>query len=118
VIGKPILRRAKARRDLEAASDYYEVEAGPDVAARLLDAVQAAHEMIGRHPKAGSPRYGQETGIAGLRSRPVPRFPYLIIYVELQHSIEVWRVLHSHSDIPATLRQGASEHEPDAGEDP
>ena len=114
---KPVLRRAESRRDLEEASDFYEAEAGPDVAARLLEAVRAVHDAIGRHPKAGSPRYGREAGITGLRSRRVPRFPYLIFYLELPDSIEVWRILHDQSDIPARLRQGEVAHEPDANSD-
>lgn len=113
MISKPVLRRAQARRDLEAASDYYEAEAGPDVAARLLDAVRTTHEAISRHPKAGSPRYGQTAGIVGLRSRRVNRFPYLVFYVELRDSIEIWRVLHAHSDIPAKLRQAGAGQDPD-----
>jgi toxin ParE1/3/4 len=101
---KPLLRRAESRRDLEAISDYYEAEAGTDVAARFLEAVRATHEKIGRHPGAGSLRHGREAGIVGLRSRLVPRFPYLIFYIELEDSMEVWRVPHAHSDIPARLR--------------
>lgn len=108
--GKPIFRRARSRSDLEAATDFYETEAGPEVASRFLDAVEAMHEAIGRHPKAGSARYGYETGIAGLRSRPVPRFPYLIFYVEAPGRIEILRVLHAQSDIPAWLREAEGGH--------
>jgi toxin ParE1/3/4 len=114
---KPVFRRARSRRDLEAATDYYEVEAGPLVAARFLAAVESVHEAIGHHPKAGSLRYSHETGIHGIRSRPVPRFPYLVIYVELHERIEVWRVLHAQSDIPTWLRQADTEDDPGADRD-
>ena len=104
---KPVLRRAQSRLDVEAASDFYEAEAGPAVAERLLAAVQQTHEAIGRHPRAGSTRFGRDTGVAGLRSRRVPRFPYLVFYVELPDAVEVWRVLHDKSDIPHQLREGS-----------
>ena len=111
---KPVFRRALARRDLETASDYYEAKGGPDLGARFLDAVQEANGRIGRYPGAGSQHYGREAGISGLRSRPVRRFPYLILYVETHDSIEIWRVLHSHSDIPARLLEEEIWYDPEA----
>jgi toxin ParE1/3/4 len=107
------VRKQAGHRDLEIATDYYDIEGGPDIADRFLDAVQETHDRISRHPRAGSLRYGRDIGIAGLRSRPAPRFPYLIFYIETRNHIEVSRVLHSHSDIPARLREGKTGHEPE-----
>jgi toxin ParE1/3/4 len=39
-----------------------------------------------------------------LRSRALKGFPYLIFYVERENQIDVWRVLHSHRDIPSRMR--------------
>jgi toxin ParE1/3/4 len=43
--------------------------------------------------------------IAGLRSRRVARFPYLVFYVEQEDHLEVRRVLHAKRDIPTWLEE-------------
>ena len=100
---KPVLRRKSARIDIEVAADHYEQEAGQDVALRFADAVEAAFRVIGERPGTGSSLWAERLGIAGLRSRAVARFPYLIFYSEHEEHVEVWRVLHARRDIPATL---------------
>lgn len=102
---KPSLRRAQARRDIDQAIDYYLAEAGERVALRFLDALEATIRGLERAPAAGSPRYAYELGIAGLRSRLLKRFPYIVFYVERDDHIEVWRVLHAKTDIPAWLQE-------------
>jgi len=42
------------------------------------------------------------------RHRPshlLPRYPYLVFYVEHADHIDVWRVLHGQRDIPAWMRE-------------
>jgi toxin ParE1/3/4 len=106
VSNKPLLRRRAARLDTEAASDYYEQEAGPDVARRFLEAVRASLDSIRDRPGAGSLRYADMLGIRGLRSRPVTGFPHLVFYLEEDAHIEVVRILHARSDIPTRLTEG------------
>jgi toxin ParE1/3/4 len=62
--------------------------------------------LIATRPAAGSPPYGQELGLPGLRHRRLRRFPYLVFYVEREDHIDVWRVLHAQRDIPVRLRVG------------
>ena len=100
---KIVLRRRSARLDLDQAADHYEGDAGPDVALRFVDAVESAYRTIGERPSAGSSLWAEQLGIAGLRSRPVAHFPYLIFYLEEDEHIEVWRVLHARRDIPTSL---------------
>ena len=102
---KPVIPRQHARRDTEEAVDHYLAIAGAKTALRLIDALQRAYAQIARHPGSGSPRYAQELGLAGLRSWPLKRFPYLVFYVERDDHIDVWRVLHGERDIPAWLRE-------------
>ncbi len=102
---KPVVPRERARRDVEDAVDYYADEAGARVALRFIDALERAYLAIGRHPAAGSPRYGQELDLPGLRSRRLLRFPYMVFYVERQDHIDVWRVLHVQRDIPAGFQE-------------
>lgn len=100
---KPVLRRGSARVDIDSAADYYEREAGSDTALRFVDAVEATVRAIADQPSAGSSVWSERLRIAGLRSRPVTKFPYLVFYIEQEDYIEVRRVLHSKRDIPAWL---------------
>jgi toxin ParE1/3/4 len=102
---KPVIPRDEARRDVEAAIDFYATEAGEAIALRFIDAVEAAYEAIRRHPATGSPRYGHELGLPGLRSQLLKGYPYLIFYVERDSHVDVWRVLHAQRDIPAWLQE-------------
>jgi toxin ParE1/3/4 len=104
VSDKPIVLREAARRDIDAALDHYSAQAGEVVALGFVDELEHAFRDIGRHPAAGSPRYGHELELPGLRTWPVRRFPYLIFYVERAEDVDVWRVLHARRDIPAWLQ--------------
>jgi toxin ParE1/3/4 len=48
-------------------------------------------------------RVAYELVIPDLRCWPLPHFPYLLMYVERDAAIDVWRVLHTRRDIPSTL---------------
>lgn len=106
---KPALRRAEARRDIEAASDYYEDRAGREVASRFLEAVRKSFGILGSRPRSGSPRPGHDFKIAGLRNHKVGRFPFLIFYVKHEDCIEVWRILHARSDLREHFAEGDEE---------
>ena len=98
-----VIPRPVALRDAEAAVDYYSREAGPDLAYRFIDALRMTYARIGDSPDIGSPRLGQSLAIPALRTRPIPGFPYVVCYQTLDSGIDVWRVLHAQSDIPAHL---------------
>jgi len=102
---KPVIPREAARRDVEAAIDYYATEAGGAVALRFINALESAYRAIGRHPATGSPRYGLALGLPGLRGRLLKGYPYLIFYIERDSHVEVWRVLHAQRDIPSWLHE-------------
>ena len=75
----------------------------------LIDAVEQAYAHLSRTPASGSPRYAHELNLPGLRSWPVPGYPYLVFYVERNNHIDIWRLLHGQRDIPAWME------EPDQG---
>ena len=102
---KPIVPRALANRDVEAAVDYYGFEAGQWIALGFIDALAQAYDHIAGHPATGSPRYAQELALPGLRHWPVKGYPYLVFYIERADIIEVWRVLHAKRDIPAWMQE-------------
>jgi toxin ParE1/3/4 len=100
VTPKPIHLRQLARTDVDAAVDYYAREAGVDTAIGFVDALQAAFDLLGRHPQSGSLRYAYELELPDLRSIALKRYPYYVFYRDHSDHIDVWRVLHARRDIP------------------
>jgi toxin ParE1/3/4 len=100
---KPILLRRRAEDDIDAAIAHYLTEAGAEIAADLIDQLEKVLQNISRQPALGSPRYGHELRIAGLRHWVMKRCPYLIFYVEKERHIEVGRVLHERRDLLSML---------------
>ncbi len=102
---RPVVLRERARRDIDEAIEHYLAEAGPAVALAFINALENTHRRIGERPEIGSPRYAHELGIPGLRFRSVERFPYLVLYVEGEAEVDIWRILHGARDIPAWMRE-------------
>lgn len=105
---KPVVPRDLARRDVDNAIAFYLDEATAQAALGFIDALERAYSHISRYPGTGSPRYGHELGLPGLRSWPLTRYPYLLFYVEQADHIDLWRVLHGQSDIPAWMRESGA----------
>lgn len=103
---KPVIPRALARQDVEAAVSYYLSEEAEQAALGFIDALEQAYTHIGRHPQTGSPRYSHELDLPGLRSWPLKRYPQIVFYIERDDHIDVWRVLHGMRDIPQWARDG------------
>lgn len=104
---KPVVLRQKAEQDIGEAVEHYRAEAGEAVGLKLIGELERVLTRMGSHPGAGSSRYAHDLGLPGLRFQLLRRFPYLVFYVEQDNSIDVWRVLHGHRDVPAWLRDGA-----------
>lgn len=100
---KPVVPRAAARADVDAAVDHYVAEAGPEVALGFIDALERTYSAIGEAPAIGSPRWAHELNLPGLLSRRVKDYPWLVFYVEAEASVDVWRVLHAKRDIPVWM---------------
>lgn len=103
---RPLIRRELADRDAEEAIRHYRVEAGVDVALDFVAALDVAYATVAGHPSLGSPRYGEELGLPGLRHWPLKRFPYLVFYVERSEQVELWRILHGPRDVRTTIQEG------------
>lgn len=97
---KPLVVQRRAMRDLEAARAWYASHA-PHAAPAFADAVDQGLLHLREHPATGSPRYGQQLGMHGLRSWALTRHPYTVLYFEHADRITVVRVLHQSRDIPA-----------------
>lgn len=101
----PVIPRKLAVSDIEAAVDYYLIEAGEKTALGFIDALEKAFGHISRRPASGSPRYAHELGLPGLRFRPLKRYPCLIFHIERENHVDVWRVPHEARDIPAWMQE-------------
>lgn len=102
---KPVIPRELANQDVEGALDRYLGEGAEQAASGFIDSLESAYAHISRHPATGSPRYAHELNLPGLRFWPLARYPYLVFYVEQEHHIDVWRVLHGSRDIPVWLQE-------------
>ncbi len=100
---KPVIPRAVARRDINDAVDHYAGTAGVRVALQFIGALEDAFRMIGDNPAIGSLRYAHELDLPGLRCRTQRGCPYSIYYLDRASHVDVWRVLHSHRDLPVWL---------------
>ena len=100
---KAVVPRAAAEQDVDDALTYYLNQDAGQAALGLIDALEQAYDHIGRNPAIGSPRYAHDLNLPGLRAWPLGRYPYVVFYVERDDHVDVWRVLHAQSDIPAWM---------------
>lgn len=100
---KPVVLRQRASEDIDAALGYYLDEAGSETAIEFVHRLETVVANISKHPELGSPRYGHELQVPGLRHIAMKNFPYVVFYIERELFIEVERVLHSRMDIPSWL---------------
>jgi len=101
---EPVELRQLAVADIEQVIDHYRDIADPDTAERFIDALSQAVNRISHHPSIGSLRFAYELGLPELRCWPLQRFPYLVFSMEAADTVQVWRGLHAHSDIPSWLQ--------------
>ena len=102
-MARAVRLRELAAADLDAATEFHRREYGEQVALELIDAVEQGVRRISRSPQLGSLHFAVELGIPDLRAWPLPRVPYIVFYVVTDVEIDVWRILHSRRDLPATL---------------
>ena len=101
---KPVIQSFHAQADIKVATAYYEHEADTQTAIDFIDTLEEAVKHISLWPASGSLRFAELLGLRGVRSYSLRRFPYIIFYIEHLDHIDIWRVLHGHRDIAATLR--------------
>jgi len=111
VTGKSLIRRERARRDLEEAADYYFAEGGEALELRFIDAIEHTLNLIADRPAIGSLRYAHVLQRNDLRCFPAKRFQYLVFYIEFPDRIDVLRILHGRRDIPAILQATSGDND-------
>lgn len=95
--------RSRASLDIDDAIEHLRGSAGDDIAHAWVDALESALRTIARSPNAGSLQLGYELGIPELRMWGLERFDHVVFHVAIGDRIDVWRVLHSRRDVPATF---------------
>lgn len=93
--------RPNGSEDLDSQLDYYETEAGIDLALRFLGAVEEAIQFLYQHPEAGSQRDFENSRLKGIRSWPVPGFDAIRLYYDRpdENTLRVVRILHGKRDL-------------------
>lgn len=100
-----IVPRALAEQDVLDAVDFYLAEAGEKAALKFIDALERAYRLIAERPNVGSSRYAHDLDLPELRGWGLRGFPYIIFYVPRGDHIDVWRVMHAATDIPAWMQE-------------
>jgi len=97
--------------DLLKQVDYYRDHAGPEVAERYVDAVEATLQELANTPGLGRPRFRDWPELAGIRSWRVqkPYHRHLIFYRGDDKTLTAERVVHGARDLPRRLLQSPYE---------
>lgn len=99
-----VIRRRRARLDIEEAAFWYALEADAAVAEQFVAAVETGMHHVAEHPSTGSMRYAEYGVQAGLRFWSLHGFPWLIFYHVDGEVVNVLRVLHAKRDLPRWLQ--------------
>ena len=82
---------AEADAELQEAASWYDRHR-PGLGLRFLESVGAIVRQIADSPSAGSPVPG--VADRAIRRRPLPRFPYHLVYLKLPERIQILAVAH------------------------
>lgn len=94
--------RPAARRDADAAQDWYD-EAAAGLGEAFTDELLNALDFLVGQPDVGSLRYAHLLPDASLRVWSLDRFPFLVFYRVSGEVLDVVRILHERRDVVASL---------------
>ncbi|MGA2748064.1 MAG: type II toxin-antitoxin system RelE/ParE family toxin [Verrucomicrobiota bacterium] len=99
--------------DLLKQVEWYRLQAGPEVAGRYIDAVEATLRRLAAVPGLGRPRFKNWPELAGIRSFRVeqPFHRHLIFYRFDEESLLAERVVHGARDLPCRLLRSPHDDE-------
>ena len=102
--GRLLRRHSLADKDIIDAIDFYNDALAYQASTRFLDAIEQALRFILAFPKAGSSRLGEMVGLSQFKTWPLTKFPFLVIYVVEDKSIDIVRLIHQKRDLSEPLR--------------
>lgn len=100
---KLVVPRSVAQRDLEAIDDYLFRQGGWAAKEAFLRAFDDAVGRIAAFPQSGSPQHEFVLGVDGLRTWRVRGFHYLVLYIDRDEFVDLWRVLDGRRDLGLLL---------------
>ncbi len=86
--------------DIIDVLSHYQAQQAFQAGEAFLTELAKCLTFVQTFPKAGSLRLGYEVGRRNIRTWPMNKFPFLLLYKETQDHIDVLRVLHQSRDIP------------------
>ena len=104
---KPLRLREQAKSDADEAAAWYAKQGGLALELAFVDALEAAYDLIFRHPRIGSTRHAEHAADlpTPLRLLPLKRFDHhLIYYIELPQHVEIIRVWHASRGLETLIR--------------
>ena len=96
----------QARAELTALNDHRDIAfklwLDNPSAEESFDAELAnAMANLQRQPKMGSTRFARRLRLRNVRTWPLSRHPYLLVYREAEHGISLLRITHMSRDLPS-----------------
>ena len=73
-----MIPRAPVSADVDSVIDHHLAEGASDAALGFIGALEQAYAHLSRNAATGSPRYGHELGLPGLRGWPLTTYPFLV----------------------------------------
>jgi addiction module RelE/StbE family toxin len=92
-----IVWRASALNDLEAIREFI-VQDNPQAAVRVMTAIRAAVDRLGRHPGLG--RAGR---VDGTRELVMSNAPYIVAYRVAENQVRILAIIHMSRRWPRRL---------------
>jgi len=86
---KPVNIHRQAKAELDAAIAYYQGEKN-GLGLEFLDEVRRTENLIQQFPQLGTPYQDTE-----FRTRKIKRFPYVLVYCDLEDGLWLIAVAHS-----------------------
>jgi toxin ParE1/3/4 len=90
--------------DIKDVLGHYQAQQAYQAGEAFLIELDRCLKFVQTFPKAGSLRLAQEIGRNDIRTWPMNKFPFLLLYKETQSHVDILRVLHQSRDIPRWLK--------------
>jgi len=100
-----LLRHKLADKDIIEAIDFYNDTLAYQASTKFLDAIEKALRFIMAFPEAGSSRLSEILEFKQFKTWPLTKFPFLVVYIVKDESIEIVRLIHQKRDLSEPLRR-------------
>jgi toxin ParE1/3/4 len=103
-----LLRRHQlADQDIIEAIDFYNDALAYQASTKFLTAIEKALRFIWAFPEAGSSRLSEILGLKQFKTWPLTKFPFLVIYMVEDESIDIVRLIHQKRDLSEPFQRAS-----------